>query len=51
MTLPKEDKLRLIFIASLRTVPSAPVFDIFYEPARSMRNNLLVLELFSRLLN
>jgi len=51
MTLPKFVKLRLIFLASSRTLPSAPVFDIFSDPAKSIRKSLLVFEELSRLLN
>lgn len=51
MTLPRLVRLRLIFLASSRTLPSAPVFEIFSDPARSIRKSLLVLELLSRLLN
>lgn len=44
ITVPKLVKLRLIFLASYSTFPSAPVFDIFSLPARSMRKSLLVLD-------
>lgn len=44
ITVPKLVKLRLIFLAYSSTFPSAPVFDIFSLPARSMRKRRLVLE-------
>ena len=43
MTLPSVVKLLLIFLASSKTCPYAPVFDIFSEPAKSTRNSLPVL--------
>lgn len=51
MTLPKFVSDKLIFFASYKTFPSAPVFDTFYDPARSIKYSLLVLELESWLLN
>ena len=42
ITLPKAVKLVLIFLASSKTFPSAPVFDIFSLPAKSTRHILAV---------
>uniref|UniRef100_A0A182J2R4 Uncharacterized protein n=1 Tax=Anopheles atroparvus TaxID=41427 RepID=A0A182J2R4_ANOAO len=40
ITLPSADSDLLMFFASSSTVPSAPVFDTFSEPARSTRYSL-----------
>ena len=37
MTRPRAERDLLMFLASSSTVPSAPVFDTFSEPARSTR--------------
>jgi hypothetical protein len=50
MTFPRVVKLILIFLASSRTLPSAPVFDTFYEPAKSTRYNFPVFALRSSIL-
>jgi hypothetical protein len=42
--LPKFVKLKFIFFAYSKTIPYAPVFEIFSDPARSMRKSLLVFE-------
>jgi hypothetical protein len=41
ITIPRHVNERLIFWASFSTFPSALVFDIFSEPAKSIRNSLL----------
>lgn len=44
ITFPKLVRLKFIFFASSKTFPSAPVFDIFSDPAKSIKNSLLVFE-------
>lgn len=43
ITNPKHDKLVLIFLASSKTFPVAPVYEIFSHPARSIKKSLPVL--------
>lgn len=47
MTFPSVVRLRFIFLASLRICPSAPVFDIFSEPAKSTKKSFPVFALRS----
>ena len=43
ITFPKLDKLLLIFLASSKILPSAPVFEIFSLPAKSTKKSFPVL--------
>lgn len=43
MTIPKVVRLWLIFLASSKTLPVAPVFPILSDPAKSTRFNLALL--------
>lgn len=44
ITVPRFVRLRLIFFAYYKTFPSAPVLDIFYDPAKSIKKSLLVFD-------
>jgi hypothetical protein len=39
ITLPKQDKDKFIFLASYKVSPVAPLLDIFYEPAKSIKDS------------
>ena len=45
ITFPKQDNDWLIFLASSRTSPSAPVLLIFSDPAKSTKNSFPVLHI------
>jgi len=40
ITLPRLDKLLLIYDASARTFPAAYVFELFSDPAKSTMNSI-----------
>ena len=43
ITLPSSSKPKLILIPSFKVVPVAPVFLALYEPAKSTKKNLAVM--------